>query len=111
MIKVRLSTEAARDLDQIKEYISTDLDNPTAANRVIATITKRIGKLSDFPELGVSLSAILPIETDYRLLVCGNYLAFYLYEQNKVLVDRVLYGKRDFAKVLFGEQLKPENGE
>jgi len=52
MVNVCLSAEAARDLEQIKEYITNELDNPIAANQVIATTTKRIGRLSDFPELG-----------------------------------------------------------
>ena len=88
---------------QIKDYISNELDNPIAANRLIFEITKRIKKLSSFPELGPSLETILPFSPSYRFLVCGNYIAFYLYEQNTVFVDRVLYGRRDFIKVLFGD--------
>ena len=101
MMKVNLSPVAERDLEQIKEYISGELDNPAAANRVLAQITKRIRKLSQFPELGSSLETIVPFQTDYRFLVCGNYLAVYLVEQDMVLVDRVLYGKRDLVRALF----------
>ena len=102
MIKVSLSAEAERDLSQIKRYVTDELENPAAAKRILAGITKRIRILSKFPELGPSLATIVSFRSDYRFLVCGNYLAFYLYEQNVVLVDRVLYGKRDFVKVLFG---------
>ena len=103
MIKVKLSPEAERDLEQIKEYISGELDNPAAANRVLAQITKRIGTLSQFPKLGPSLETIVPFQTDYRFLVCENYLALYLFEQDMILVDRVLYGKRDITRALFDE--------
>jgi len=103
MIKVSLSPDAERDLSRIKDYIAEELDNPTAANRVLAGITKRISALSEFPALGPSLETIFSLQSDYRFLVCGNYIAFYLYEQDMVLVDRVLHGKRDFVKVLFGD--------
>ena len=103
MIRVSLSPDAERDLIQIKSYITDDLDNPIAANRVLAGITKRISILSEFPEIGPMLETIVSVQSDYRFLVCGNYLAFYLFEQNMVLVDRVLYGKRDFIKILFNE--------
>ena len=102
MIKISLSAEAERDLIQIKSYITDELETPAAANRILAGIIKRIRILSKFPELGPSLETIVSFQSGYRFLVCGNYLAFYLYEQNVVLVDRVLYGKRDFVKVLFG---------
>ena len=106
MIKISLSAEAERDLEQIKEYISVELGNPTAANRVLAKITKRISELSVFPELGAELGAIMPFPSDYRFLVCENYLAFYLYEQNMILVDRVLYGKRNWISILFDELIE-----
>jgi len=35
MTRVSLSPEAVRDLAQIKSYITNELDNPTAANRVL----------------------------------------------------------------------------
>jgi len=103
MIRVSLSPDAEQDLIQIKNYITDELDNPAAANRVLAGITKRIGTLSEFPEIGPTLETIVPVQSDYRFLVCGNYLALYLIEQNMVLVDRVVYGKRDFVKILFNE--------
>jgi len=109
MIKVRLSPDAETDLQQIKSYITDELDSPAAANRVLAGITKRIGQLSQFPELGPSLEAVVDIQSEYRFLVCGNYLVFYLLEQNTVVVDRVLYGKRDYTRKLFNEQLEEDS--
>ena len=106
MIKVSLSPEAERDLCQIKEYISDELKSPMAADRTLAKITKKIGELAQFPELGTSLETIVPFKTDYRFLVCESYVAFYLFEKNTVLVDRVLYGKRDLISVLFDKPLE-----
>ena len=52
--------------------------------------------------MGAPLSSIVDIETDYRFLVCGNYTAFYRYDEKFVYVIRVLYSRRDFMKILFG---------
>ena len=64
---------------------------------------KRVKELEMFPEMGSPLSARVRLATDYRYLVCGNYTAFYRLESGTVLVVRVLYGRRDFMKTLFGE--------
>jgi len=59
--------------------------------------------LSDFPESGSSLSAIIGFDTDYRYLVCDNYIAFYRIENKNVLMVRILYGKRNYMQILFGD--------
>lgn len=53
--------------------------------------------------MGASLSTVIDIHTDYRVLVCDNYLIFYRYEDEIVYVIRVLYGGRDYMRVLFNE--------
>jgi plasmid stabilization system protein ParE len=53
--------------------------------------------------LGTKLSSLIDIATDYRFLVCGNYIAFYRIDGNDVYVIRILYGRRDYVKILFGE--------
>ncbi len=59
-------------------------------------------KVQDFPELGSLLSSITGIESDYRHLVYGNYIAFYRIDRTNVFVDRILYGRRDYLRILFG---------
>ena len=101
MAKLLISPEAKQDLLEIKEYISNELDNPIAAKNVTDKIIKQISTLSDLPKIGTMLSSIINMETGYRFLVCGNYTAFYRYIDNTVFVDRILYGKRDFMRILF----------
>ena len=45
---------------------------------------------------------IVHIETNYRYLVCGNYIAFYRYEEDTVFIDRILNAGRNFVRILFG---------
>ena len=103
MSEIRFSPEAIRDLQQTKAYIAEELCNEQAAVNTIANITKRIRMLADFPESGTLLSSIIDFETDYRFLVCGNYMAFYRTRNQTVDIVRVLYGRRNFMQILFGE--------
>lgn len=103
MYKISFSPEAVDDLKEIKQYIKDELCNEQAAKNTVAKILKKIKLLSDFPESGSSLSAIIGFDTDYRYLVCDNYIAFYRIENKNVLMVRVLYGKRNYMQILFGD--------
>ena len=104
MAELRVSPEAANDLREIRKYIAGQLDAPAAAQKLISRILQSMHKLVDFPKSGPALSSVLNVETDYRFQVCGNYLIFYRLEQQTVYIVRVLYGKGDYMKLLFGEQ-------
>ncbi|MDR1630768.1 MAG: type II toxin-antitoxin system RelE/ParE family toxin [Oscillospiraceae bacterium] len=103
MNKLQFSPLARQDLQDIKTYIEVELQNPVAAVNVITKIIKHLHILVDHPRSGAPLSSVVDAETDYRFLVCGNYTAFYHYEDETVYVVRVLYGRRDYMKILFGE--------
>ena len=103
MNKILISPVAKKDLEEIKNYICEELENPIAAVNVLSRITKKIKNLKKTPGIGVSLSSKVPFDTEYRFLVCGNYLAFYRYEEKTIFVDRILYGRRDYIKILFPE--------
>ena len=66
-------------------------------------ITSHLHTLEQFPEAGTSI--LIPgSPAAYRYLVCGSYLAFYTHNE-EVIVDRILYGRRDYLPSLFGEEL------
>lgn len=67
-------------------------------------ITSHLHPLEQFPEAGTSI--LIPgSPAAYRYLVCGGYLAFYHVHNEEVIVDRILYGRRDYLPSLFGEEL------
>ncbi|MDR1101132.1 MAG: type II toxin-antitoxin system RelE/ParE family toxin [Clostridiales bacterium] len=111
MAKIRYSPEALRDLEKICDYISEQLKNPTAALNTVNAIQDKIDKLADFPLLGKPSSAIYyDVDMDdYRFLVCLNYLAFYRVEGDNVHIDRIMYGRRDYITILFGEPPQDEH--
>ena len=106
--KIHYAPEARRDLDDIWDYIVADLCNPKAAQRTVSRILDAVDALADFPDSGAPLSSVADTDTDYRFLVTGNYLTFYRVQGNDVYVDRILYGRRDYLRILFGEQLENE---
>ncbi|MDR2428672.1 MAG: type II toxin-antitoxin system RelE/ParE family toxin [Candidatus Margulisbacteria bacterium] len=103
MTKLQIAPLVRQDLREIHRYIAAELASPDAAQRALAKILSRIAKLARYPKIGAALNSIIIPKTDYRFLPCENYLIFYRCENKIVYVDRVLYGRRDFVKILFKE--------
>ena len=85
----------------IKDYIAEDLENPQAAIATVSKITKTIRMLRDHALIGTPLSSIADVDSSYRFLVSGNYMVFYRANGNDIYIDRVLYGRRDYLRILF----------
>ena len=102
MNKLRITPAAASDLAEIKAYISLELHNPQAAQRIVKSITHDLRHLQPNPHLGFSVSAKTGRETDLRALLSGNYFLFYRVEIEAVQVARILDGRQDYLRVLFG---------
>ena len=113
MADLKYSHEAQNDLFGIKSYIEDELKNPSAAERVLKKIVNKNYLLEMAPQIGAPLSSIIDIETDYRFLVAGSYISFYRYVEidNTCYIDRVLYCRRDYLSILFGEKISQNEDE
>lgn len=109
MLKLRINPLAKQDLIDIKEYIYQEFDNPDAAVNVISEIIQCYGKLKEFPLLGKELSSKVEVETDYRYLICGNYIVFYKIDNVYVSIYRIFYSRRDYVKILFDDEKNESN--
>ena len=109
--KIHYSPESRRDLDDIWDYIVLELQNRSAAERVIDCIMDVVDPLKKFAEMGTPLSSIADVGTDYRFVVSGNYMVFYHVQGSDVYIDRVLYGRSDYMSVLFKDLLREETTE
>ena len=109
MSRIVMSDESERDLLRIGDYIAEKLKSRRSALNTIRGIRQAINKLEDFPLIGTPLSAVAGIDTDYRFVGYGNYLAFYRPKDDKVYVDRVLYSRRDYITIVLGD-LPDEDG-
>jgi toxin ParE1/3/4 len=103
MNSIHLSEEAQNDLLEIKTYIEDDLLNPSAAISTVSRITKSLRILQSYAKAGAPLSSIADVDSDYRFIVCGKYISFYRICGKDIYVDRILYARRDYMRVLFGD--------
>ena len=106
---VYYSQEAQSDLDEIWEYISVELCNPQAAENTVNKIMNMVDELKDFSEIGALLSSVTEVEGDYRFLISGNYIVFYRVIEKDVYIDRALYGRRDYLRILFPDLPRNDN--
>lgn len=110
VIKIRYSAAAIQDLEEIGDYIANTLKSPKAALNTVNRIQDTVDKLADIPFIGSLLSCVVKTESNYRFLVCGNYLIFYRAHMDSVYISRVLYSRRDYMTILFDDATvdKPE---
>ena len=108
MNNLHLSEEAQNDLLEIKAYIEEELLNPAAALATVSRITKSLRILQNHAQAGALLSSIADIASDYRFIVSGNYISFYRVYGSEVFIDRILYARRDYMRILFGDSTTDE---
>lgn len=105
MYNISISPLAKSDLQEIGDYLAQTLRNPNAAQRLIRRFREAIFSLRDFPEIGTQLLSEPSERIPYRYLICGSYMIFYHFAKETVYIDRVLYGRRDYMALLFGNQI------
>ena len=101
MNKIVYSPKARNDLDEIWTYISEKLLNPSAAEATVNGILDTIDMLQAQAEIGKPLYFSSDLFSGYRFLVYKNYLAFYRTSEDTVYIDCIIYGKRDYMRLLF----------
>ena len=101
-VEVLYSPAALRDLDAIWEWIAIEKEEPDGADRVIADILEHVDALVDFPLSSTPLDARCSMWSDWRFVESHGYLVFVRLCENQLFVDRVLSGKSDYLRRLFG---------
>jgi addiction module RelE/StbE family toxin len=102
MYKLEFLPTAKQDMTGIVLYISRDLSNPTAANRLADEMIDAADRLCDFPYINAVYQTIKPLKHECRKLMVKNYVMFYWVDENRKLVTiaRVIYARRDYEKLL-----------
>ncbi len=101
MFQVDVSPQAAEDLLEIKFYIENELQNPIAAHNTIETIVETYEDLAENPDIGIPVNKYVSFPTDYKFVLANNYSIFYRIENDIVKIIRIMYSRRDFARILF----------
>jgi len=94
--RIRFLPDAKTDLTDIKTYLNQFYIGTT--KRFLTLLKKKITRLRDFP---YSCPAYED-DPDYRKLAVGDYLAFYMVneDENFVEVHRIFHGSRDIKQHL-----------
>ena len=94
---VFLSTAAREDLDEIYNYISSTLKEPSTALKLVGLIENELLSLSQMPYRHPERNVGLYAGKGYRQLAVKNYTAIYRIEEDtrRVIIITVQYSKRN----------------
>lgn len=102
-MKLVFSPQSRKDLTQIKNYISTSLSSPHAAENITSKILKSCLNLKTFPNLGAEMKNKFDVDTDMRYLISSNYIVFYKNDNDTIKIIRILYARINYIKYLFDD--------
>ena len=88
------------DLNEIVDYITTDLQNPSAADRLVGDIESTINKRLEAPLSFAPFRSSKKRPHPYYRINVRNFSVFYVVINDTMEVRRVLYSKRDLDKLL-----------
>jgi toxin ParE1/3/4 len=92
-VRVVVSSRARSDILEVHAYLSER--SLIAADRALIRFSERFNELCDFPLLGPDRSEL---RASLRGLIIDGYVAFYIVEVDRIVIVRVLDGRRDIAK-------------
>lgn len=100
--KVQITDKALADMEEIYNYIAIQLQAPENAIGQYNRIAKAIEELNMFPEKVRLMESEQERIMGLRQLVVDNYSVFYVIENERVIVMRVLYSASDIEIRLKG---------
>ena len=103
MPSFRLKRIALQDLKGIVRFIAAD--NPVAARKFRDELYERFNFLAQNPQIAPERSDLAP---NLRYLPYGNYLIFYLPEDDGIAIIRVLHGARQIAPELIASAVQSD---
>ncbi len=77
-------------------------DNSYVSKRIVDDILNKVERLAILPESGTPLDSRCVVHSDYRFVLSGHYLVFYLYKNASVQIVRILDSRSDYLRKLFG---------
>lgn len=102
MYRLEFLPLARQDMVETVRYISHELKNPAAAQRLSARLIEAAERLTEFPYLYAVHTPIRPLKKEYRKIPVENYCIFYSVDEKSktVTVMRVLYAGRNYERLL-----------
>jgi plasmid stabilization system protein ParE len=104
MYLVNITGPAEQDIWEAAYYIARELQNRIAAERLLNEIDEAVFSLAEMPlRYALVDDEVLALQ-GMRSFSVQNYLVFYMVREksNMVMIERFLYGRRDWAAILRG---------
>lgn len=98
--KIQITDKALADMEEIYAYIAEQLQSPENAMGQYNRITQVIESLRIFPERVKIMEAEPEHTMELRQITIDNYSVFYVIQENRAIVTRVLYSASDISKRL-----------
>lgn len=100
---VIITPDAEKDLNELDDYISIELQVPEIALTYIATIKQELSTLQTAPKRYRLMDEEPWHSRGVRRMNVKNFAAFYvvLDEYKEVYIQNIIYQKRDILKVLW----------
>ena len=95
--KVQITDKTLADMEEIYNYIAIQLQAPENAIGQYNRIAKAIEALNIFPQKARLMESERERIIGLRQLVVDNYSVFYVVENERVIVMRVLYSASDIG--------------
>jgi len=107
--KIHYLPLAVDDLKDIVRYIAYKLEAPRAAESLISKIGREVKKIADNPYRCHIFSSREKLKHEYRVLHIDHYSLFYVVENEKIEIYRVIHARRDTLRILEKEEHSAEH--
>jgi len=98
-LEVVVLPTAFQNLDDITNYLSHTLFNPSSAHRLVNDFYKKVAKLKDNPEL-YPIHESESAKKVFRKITLNGYLVFYTATEKYVYVAFILHSLQDVDRIL-----------
>lgn len=88
------------DLNEIIDYITFTLKNPTAANNLVDTVEEAIYNRLPNPKSFEPFQSAKEREHSYYKIRVKNFTIFYVVIDDIMEIRRIIYNRRDIANLL-----------
>ena len=98
-----LTENANADVEEILEYMTTELANPDAAAAFVDAMDEKLEEVCRAPKIGRLVENPYFKRTDVRKILVKDYIVYYLIDEdkNQIVVLRTIFEKRDQNRIKF----------
>lgn len=101
-MRIRYTKAANHDLELIAEYIADVLLAPDAAQKVVSGLITRISRLSEMPDMGLSVQRKFGLAVPDKYVLLDKYLVLYRVDADSdvISIGRILDTRTNYLAML-----------